>query len=229
MTTFELGQARAVLFDLDGTLVDTAPDMARVLADMLASRGIAAPPYETMRSYVSNGSLGLVQLGFPDLDARRQRDLQDEYLQRYEAEVCRDSSVFPGLLDLLERLERAGCEWGIVTNKPQRMTRPLLEQLGLAERSACAVSGDTLMRRKPHPEPLLYACRVADMVPKTTIYVGDAERDIVAGRAAGMPTIAASYGYITADDDARRWQADAIAASTEELVTIIEKAVSLPT
>ena len=229
MTGLAAGQADAVLFDLDGTLVDTAPDMARVLVDMLEKRDLAAPPYETVRSFVSNGSLGLVQLGFPDRDEHAQRELQQEYLDLYAAEVCRDSGVFPHLSGLLERLDDAGHRWGIVTNKPERMTLPLLEHLGLAERTACAVSGDTLKQRKPHPAPLLHACRIAGLSPRTTLYVGDAERDIAAGRAAGMATVAAGYGYITADDDARRWQADALASSTQELVTIIEKAVSLPT
>ena len=228
MAEIFLGRHRSVLFDLDGTLVDTAPDMARVLADMLHAHGYPELPYDKTRSVVSNGSLGLIQLGFPDADSERQRSLQQEYLDRYEQEVCRDSAVFPGLLDLIGRLERQRRPWGIVTNKPARMTEPLLTDLGLAERTACAISGDTLPQRKPDPAPLLYACRLAGVEPDRALYIGDAERDIAAGRAAGMATIAAAYGYITDDDDPARWEADAIAADTDQLTELVARALNLP-
>lgn len=228
MTEAFCGQHQSVLFDLDGTLIDTAPDMARVLADMLRAHGYPELPYDKARSVVSNGSLGLIQLGFPDADSARQRNLQQEYLDRYEQEVCRDSMVFPGLLELIGRLEELKRPWGIVTNKPARMTDPLLAELGLSERTACAISGDTLPERKPDPTPLLYACELAGVEPSRALYVGDAERDIAAGRAAGMATIAAAYGYITDDDDPSRWNADAIAADTHQLTELVAKAVNLP-
>ncbi len=221
-------RAQAILFDLDGTLVDTAPDMVRVLADMLDAYGGRALPYSLARSSVSNGSLGLVRLGFPDADERRQRELQQEYLERYEQEVCRDSVVFAGLPELLDTLDRHRRPWGVVTNKPERMTMRLLEALGLLERAACAISGDTRPERTPHPAPLLLASKRTGVAPVRTVYVGDARRDIDAGRAAGMLTIAAAYGYITADDSPERWQADDVAADPQELTTILLKAVNLP-
>ena len=218
---------RAVLFDLDGTLVDTAPDMVEVLFRMMDSHARPRLRYELVRSHVSNGSLGLVRLGFPDADAERLRRLQHEYLDRYEERLCEASSLFPGLAGLLDELDRHGRPWGVVTNKPRRMTEPLLEQLGLRSRMACAISGDTLPQRKPHPAPLLLAAEEARIEPASVVYVGDAARDIEAGRAAGMRTIAAAYGYITADDDAARWQADAVASDTAELAQILRKAVNL--
>lgn len=221
------GKMRAVLFDLDGTLVDTAPDMVRVLWDMQDARDTPRHSYPLVRSTVSNGSLGLVRLGFPQTSEEELRRLQAEYLERYAAEVYRDSELFPGLTDLLGRLETADRPWGIVTNKPERMTRALLEGMQLHERAACVVSGDTLPQRKPDPAPLLLGCEQAGVDPAETLYVGDALRDIAAGRAAGMLTIAAAYGYITADDSPERWQADFIAEDTGELTTIVEKAVNL--
>ena len=218
----------AVLFDLDGTLIDTAPDMVRVLAEMLDAHAADALPYPLVRSTVSNGSLGLVRLGFPQASEDRLRELQLEYLERYEQEVCRDSVLFPDLAEFLERLDRHSRPWGIVTNKPERMTDPLLQALRLSERAVCTVSGDTLPQRKPDPAPLLFACKLAGVRPQDSVYVGDALRDIAAGRAAGMFTVAAAYGYITNDDSPERWQADSIAADTRELTTILEKAVNLP-
>lgn len=221
------GDCQAVLFDLDGTLIDTAPDMVRILRDMLDAYDGPSLSYAHARSVVSNGSLGLVRLGFPKANDALLKELQQEYLDRYEANICRDSMLFPGLAELLSALEQARYPWGIVTNKPERMTMPLLASLGLERRSACTVSGDTLPQRKPDPEPLWHACRLANLDPSRTLYVGDAERDIAAGRAAGMPTLAAAYGYITEDDDPAAWDADGIASDTQELRTLVAKAVNL--
>ena len=222
------GGLRAILFDLDGTLIDTAPDMVRVLADMLDAHGGETLPYDLVRSTVSNGSLGLVRLAFPDADAAREKALQLEFLERYEREVCRDSVLFPGLAALLDRLDENRLPWGVVTNKPARMTEPLLDTLGLLDRAASVVSGDTLPERKPDPAPLLLASRQTRIAPDKTAYVGDALRDIDAGRAAGMTTIAAGYGYVTFDDNPERWKADVIAGDPRELTTILLKAVNLP-
>lgn len=220
---------RAVLFDLDGTLIDTAPDMVRVLWEMLDHHGEPKLPYELVRSTVSNGSLGLVRLGFDGADDERLRALQNEYLERYERDIYRDSRVFPELPALLDEMDRQQLAWGVVTNKPARMTRPLLEALGLLDRAACVVSGDTLPQRKPDPAPLLLASRETGIEPADCVYVGDASRDIEAGRAAGMRTVAAAYGYIVADDDPASWKADQIAEDTRALVNILRKAVNLPT
>ena len=218
---------RAVLFDLDGTLIDTAPDMVRILQDMLAAHGQSDLPYEVVRSVVSNGSMGLVRLAFPDATEARLLDLQAEYLERYGADVCRDSRLFPGLEMLLDALESHDRLWGVVTNKPERMTTPLMSTLGLLERAACVVCGDTLPQRKPDPAPLLYAGKQAGVEPQETVYVGDALRDIQAGRAAGMLTVGVQYGYIVAGDSAHDWSADHVAADTGELTTIVKKAVNL--
>ena len=217
----------AVLFDLDGTLVDTALDMVGVLFDMLDSHGGDKPPYELARASVSNGSLALIRLAFPGAEERSQLELQQEYLDRYEKTVCKDSVLFPGMPELIDIFDRNGLPWGIVTNKPGRLTRPLLEQLNILERAACAISGDTLPERKPHPAPLLLASRQIGIEPEQTIYVGDAQRDIEAGRRAGMSTIGVTYGYITAEDDPDLWGADEMAADTKELTKILLKAVNV--
>lgn len=219
----------AVLFDLDGTLIDTAPDMVAVLAELQKDNGFEPLPYATARANVSNGAMGLIRLAFSMLDDAERNRLHKDYLERYEAAVCIGSTVFPGLSALLDRLDEHARPWGVVTNKPQRMTEPLLEKLGLSGRVACTVSGDTLPERKPHPAPMLHACKMAGVSPGRTIYVGDAARDIEAGRAAGMRTIAAAYGYIRPDDDPYAWQADQIAADTGELTRMIVKALDLET
>jgi phosphoglycolate phosphatase len=221
------GPAEAILFDLDGTLVDTAPDMVAVLTQLQKDNGREPLPYELARSFVSNGAMGLVRLAFPDVgDAERER-LHRDYLERYGAAVCVGSTLFPGLAELLDRLDAHGTPWGVVTNKPARMTEPLLAALGLDGRIACTVSGDTLPQRKPDPAPLLLACRMAGVTPEKAIYVGDALRDIEAGRAAGMRTVAAAYGYITQEDDPARWGADDVAATTEELIRLVHEALAL--
>lgn len=218
---------QAVLFDLDGTLVDTAPDMVRVLAEMIAEHGATPLPYDTVRSWVSNGSLGLVRLGFPSADEATQSRLQAEYLERYASEVCRESRVFPALNGLLDAMDTAGRRWGIVTNKPTRMTEALLAGLDLTRRAACVVCGDTLPLRKPDPAPLLLGASQADVAPEDTLYVGDAQRDIEAGRNAGMTTVAAAYGYIVAGDSVDDWQADHVAEDPEALVELLTDAVGV--
>ena len=220
--TFEL-----VLFDLDGTLVDTAPDMVRALQEMQNDHGYDPVSYALGRSNVSNGAMGLLRIGFPDVDEEGRESLICEYIERYADRLCEDSTVFAGIEALLDSPDQAGCPWGVVTNKPEHLTNPLLEQLGLASRSVCAISGDTLAVRKPEPAPLLLGCDIAGVEPHRTIYVGDAARDIEAGLRAGAATIAASYGYITEDDDPREWGADMIALTADELSQIIRTAVTV--
>jgi len=219
----------SILFDLDGTLVDTAPDMVGVLEAMQISHGGTLVSHELARSNVSNGAIGLIRLAFPSSTGAEEKRLLQEYLDRYQQSVCEESRVFPGLDSLLDQLDAARLPWGVVTNKPQKLTEPLLAGLGLDARTACIISGDTIAERKPHPAPLLLASKKTRVAPDKTIYVGDAARDIEAGRAAGMTTVAAAYGYITSDDSANNWQADFIAADTQELVTILLKAVNLDT
>lgn len=227
MTDFGSRSFDAVLFDLDGTLIDTAPDMVAVLQTMQQDHDMAPVDYDLGRSNVSNGAIGLLKVGFPDRTIEFNSPLHLEYLERYEAQVCRDSVLFDGLDTLLDQLESAKRIWGIVTNKPERMTHPLLAALELDGRSAVIVCGDTLPTRKPDPAPMHHACSLAGVEAARTIYVGDALRDIEAGRAAGMGTIAAGYGYVTADDDPAAWDADLIAADVAELTQMVLKAVNL--
>ena len=227
MTELNGAEYNAVFFDLDGTLVDTAPDMVAILQRLQQERGVDPVSYEMGRSYVSNGAVGLLSLGFPGLEIEPGGDLHQQYLELYAEAICVESRVFDGLETLIDQLDEMGCPWGVVTNKPTQLTVALLAALGLADRSACMVSGDTLSVRKPDPAPILLACDIAGVDAETSIYIGDAERDIEAGQRAGMATIAAAYGYITADDDPREWDADVIAMTTEELTQIVLNAVNL--
>lgn len=227
MTEFYGAEYNAVFFDLDGTLVDTAPDMVAALQYLQQEHDVDPVSYDIARSNVSNGAIGLLSVGFPHLLVEFGDDLHHQYLERYAEMVCVDSTVFDGLHHMLDELDAADFPWGIVTNKPEQLTTPLLVALGIAERSVCIISGDTLPVRKPDPAPILLACDIAAVEPHTAIYVGDAERDIEAGRRAGTATIAAGYGYVTEDDDPREWDADVIAVSTDELAQIVLKAVNL--
>jgi len=226
MSVAQMATFDAVLFDLDGTLVDTAPDMVAVLDDLQKSEGQVPLPYATARGQVSNGAAGLIHLAFPDADDANHERLRLQYLERYQEAVCVHSTLFPGLANLLDILDAEQCPWGIVTNKPAKMTDPLLAGLGLSQRAACAISGDTIEHRKPHPAPLLLASERTGVAPERTVYVGDASRDIEAGRAAGMVTIAVEYGYIS-DDDPQTWDADHVAADTTELTKILLKGFNL--
>lgn len=221
------GEFGLVLFDLDGTLADTAPDMVATLQTMQADHGYEPIAYDLGRSNVSNGAMGLLRVGFPDIDEEGRQYLVAEYVERYAERICELTRVFAGVDALLEKLDDIGCPWGVVTNKPEHLTNPLLEQLGLADRSVCAIGGDTLSVRKPEPAPILLGCDIAGVDTHRSIYIGDASRDIEAGRRAGVATIAAAYGYITEDDDPREWGADIIAMDTQELAQIVVKAVNL--
>ena len=227
MTELYGAEYNAVLFDLDGTLIDTAPDMVAVLQLLQQEHGIEPAPYQLARSNVSDGAIGLLTLGFPEIEVEFGDDLHELYLERYSEMVCQKSRVFDGLHALLDQLDDAEIAWGIVTNKPESLVMPLLIELDLAERTSCIVSGDTLPVRKPDPAPLLLGCDLIGVDAETAIYIGDAERDIEAGRRAGMATIAAGYGYITEDDDPREWDANVIATTTEELTQIVLNAVNL--
>lgn len=218
-----------VLFDLDGTLVDTAPDMVATLQEMQADHGYEPIDYALGRSNVSNGAMGLLRVGFSNIEEEQRQAMIEEYVERYAERLCDLTRIFDGIDILLDRLDELGCLWGVVTNKPEHLTNPLLDALGLADRSVCAISGDTLPVRKPEPGPILLGCDIAGVDAYRSIYIGDAERDIEAGLRAGAATIAATYGYITEDDDPREWGADIIAVDTEELTQIVLKAVNLET
>ena len=204
-----MSPAAGVLFDLDGTLADTAPDLAAAVNALLVDEGRPALPFDDIRPWVSWGAPRLVRLAFgEDLPDERLQALRGRFLAFYEAGLCRHSRVFPLMEPVLDALERNGHPWGIVTNKPGWLTEPLVAALGLAERAATVISGDTLPFAKPHPLPLLHAAREMGVPPARCLYVGDAARDIEAGRAAGMRTVAVRWGYIPQDDDPRAWAAD---------------------
>ena len=191
---------QCVLFDLDGTLLDTAPDMGGALNELRAEHALPALDAATIRPRVSNGAAALVRLGFGEqLPEARFEQLRRRFLDLYAARLDHETRLFDGAAELLERLERERVPWGIVTNKPGWLTDPLLRSLGLDTRAASVVSGDTLATRKPDPEPLHHAARQIGVTNSRCVYVGDAERDMTAARAAGMRAVFASYGYV-ADD-----------------------------
>ncbi len=206
-----LASASTVLFDLDGTLLDTAPDLAAALNATLQLNGREPLPYERIRPVVSHGGKALIELGF-GLDPQHPdfKPLRKQLLDLYQANIAVETRLFPGMDEVLDSLEQRGIRWGIVTNKPGWLTDPLLDALQLSARAACVVSGDTLPERKPHPAPLLHACRLAGCSPAEALYVGDAERDIEAGRNAGMRTLVALFGYLMEHDQPARWGADAL-------------------
>ncbi len=188
---------QAVLFDLDGTFADTAPDLAAALNHTRATRGLAPLPLDIIRPQASHGSRGLLKLGFGiEPDTPDYSTLRDIFLDHYERNICVHTRLFPGMAGLLNELERRGIKWGIVTNKPHRYTVPLMQALGYAGRAACLVSGDTCAHAKPHPAPLLRACELAGADPARCLYLGDDLRDMQAASAAAMPGIIARYGYI---------------------------------
>lgn len=197
---------RTVLFDLDGTLIDTAPDMANALNLLLAEEGKPGLPYQNIRPVVSNGSVALVKLGFGDNPPELER-LKLRYLEIYQAHLCDESKLFDGMAELLQHIEDNNMNWGVVTNKPGWLTEPLMQLIGLSQRAATIVSGDTTLNRKPHPEPMFHACLRAGSQPAQCIYIGDAQRDIEAGNTAGMQTVVALYGYIGKEENISAWQA----------------------
>ena len=198
----------AVLFDLDGTLADTAPDLAAALNRVRGERGLDPLPYAALRQHASCGARGLVGAGFgigPDHDDFPV--LRDAFLAHYAAALCVLSTLFDEVAALVDAIEARGLAWGIVTNKATRFTRPLIEQLPPLPRAGTVVCGDTTPHAKPHPEPLLHAARELGVAAGRCLYVGDAERDVLAGNAAGMPAIVATYGYIEAHETPARWPA----------------------
>jgi len=214
---------RTVLFDLDGTLADTAPDLAYALNCVLQQQGRDALPFAQIRPVVSHGGAALISLGFGLGPGHNGYDaLRAELLRIYQENLTRHTNLFPGMAELLDTLEQRGMNWGVVTNKPAWLTDPLMDQLGLSTRAACIVSGDTTANRKPHPEPLLLACRQAGSMPQQCLYVGDAERDIEAGRRAGMHTAVALFGYLDEQDTPQRWGADTLIAHPLELLAWID-------
>ena len=186
---------RAVLFDLDGTLVDSAPDLGGALNRLRAEEGLQPLPLEELRWAVSKGGAGLVSLGMGTAEGERFEQLRDRFLKIYEQQLYRDSSLFDGVDELLDWLARQAIPWGVVTNKWERFTLPVMQQSGLMPRAGCLVCGDTLRHSKPHPAPVELACRLLGAEPAQTVMFGDDQRDIQAAQSAGARAVFASYGY----------------------------------
>ncbi|TDJ72480.1 MAG: HAD family hydrolase [Proteobacteria bacterium] len=213
-----MSSLRTVLFDLDGTLADTAPDMAQALNLLLKEKDYQPLPFDTIRPWVSHGGLALVRLGFGEERGDvKLENLRQRFLEIYAENLCRETRLFPGIPQLLAILSKNGFNWGVVTNKPGYLTEPLVAQLTIQPPPACIVSGDTTTNRKPHPEPMLLACNQAGSDPHECLYVGDAERDIHAGKQAGMKTLVALFGYITDSEDPETWGADGMIRAPMEV------------
>jgi 2-phosphoglycolate phosphatase len=198
-----------ILFDLDGTLVDTAPDFVQAVNQIRAEEGLTLLAAPIIRATVSQGIQGMVTVGFGLVKGEpRNEDIRHRVLKAYTNCSGRYATLFPGMLSLLDYLDETHIPWGIVTNKHSALSEPLIETLKLKARAACLVSGDTVAHPKPHPEPLLYACRQIGIAPEQCVYIGDAERDIQAGNRAGMTTIAVLFGYIEDENEVREWGAN---------------------
>jgi 2-phosphoglycolate phosphatase len=210
---------RAVLFDFDGTLADTAADLSRALNRLRAARGLADLPLEALRPHASSGARGLIGAGLGILPEHPEfKTLRDAFLRHYEAEICVDTRLFAGMEELLTNIEARGLRWGIVTNKSTRLTRVLVKALELEERAACVVCGDTTPHLKPNPASLLYAAQELALAPADCVYLGDDLRDVQAARAAGMRSVAVEWGY---GEDLAAWQADMLIAKPADLLARI--------
>ena len=212
-----------VLFDLDGTIADTARDLLAALQRLCSEESAEPPGYEQFRRVVSQGSAAMLNLSFEGALGEPAFDnLRDRLLAHYHDDIATHTQLFEGMNEVLARLDGEAIKWGIITNKPGWLTNPLLEKLKLNKRPVCVISGDTLARRKPHPDQLLRACELTGVPPGDGIYVGDARGDIVAGHRAGMRTVAALFGYIPAGEDPHTWGADITISTPLELLNWIE-------
>ena len=213
----------AVLFDLDGTFADTAPDLGAALNHVLTLHNLPLIPVKKSRLQASHGTIGLLGLGF-DIkpDDPRFNELREEFLVHYSTHICDHTTLFAGMGELISAIEQRGLPWGIVTNKPDRFTLPLMEALGYAHRAGCMVSGDTCSQSKPHPMPMLYAAKLLDVIPEQCLYLGDDKRDMDAANAANMRGIIAEYGYIDPLASLEAWQAAGRVQAPLELLRYIE-------
>jgi phosphoglycolate phosphatase len=218
-------EIHALLFDLDGTFADTAPDLAYALNETLTAFGNEILPYHSIRPVVSHGGVALIKLGFnmqPEDDGFEER--RQHLLNIYKENICKHTVLFDGIAELIECAERQSSPWGIVTNKPSWLTDPLMAAMQLTNRAACIVSGDTCEYNKPHPQPMLHAAELIKTRPEHCLYLGDARRDIEAGAAAGMVTAAATYGYIEAHDPPEQWSADMLIKHPAQLQPLLQSA-----
>ncbi|TXI20688.1 MAG: HAD family hydrolase [Nitrosomonas sp.] len=213
---------KAVLFDFDGTLADTAPDLGHALNQQRRTRGLPELPIAQIRPQASAGSRGLLGLGFNIKPGDEDYEsMRDEFLNLYTQRLCHDTCLFPGVNELLDQLEKRNIPWGIVTNKPARFAHPLIQILGLAHRLACVICGDEITNTKPHPEPLLTASVKMAISPSHCIYLGDDIRDVQASLAAGMQPIVARYGYLGSEQPPETWGASYLIDHPEELLAYL--------
>jgi N-acetyl-D-muramate 6-phosphate phosphatase len=209
-------RSKAVLFDFDGTLADTATDLARALNRVRAGRGLPELPFAQLRGHASAGARGLLEAGMGILpDHADYSPAREAFLAHYENGICIDTRLFPGMLELLSVIEARRMRWGIVTNKSTRLTQIIVRELGLNERAACVVCGDTTPHLKPHPAPLLHAAQALALEPRECVYLGDDLRDIQAARSAGMRAVAVEWGY---GAGLHSWNADAVIARPGDLI-----------
>jgi len=210
---------QTVLFDLDGTLLDTAADLANALNAVLRLNKQPALPFEQIRPVVSHGGQALIELGFKLCpDHPEFAPLKNQLLDYYQSHIADRTTLFPGMSEVLDTIEQRGMNWGVVTNKPAWLTEPLMDALDLTRRASTIVSGDTVDERKPHPAPLLYACKIVGSKPDACLYIGDAERDITAGHKAGMFTLVAVFGYLMAEDEPENWGATALIQQPSDIL-----------
>ncbi|WP_223669311.1 HAD family hydrolase [Kangiella shandongensis] len=208
---------KGVFFDLDGTLLDTAPDMALALNIQREHHDLEPIPYSEIRPHVSHGALAMLKIGFGiDINSTNYQAMREQYLQLYAENLAVNTALFEGLAEFLLELEASAIKWGVVTNKPEFLTKPLLNNLQLDHRCSSIISGDTVSPTKPNPQPLFAACKESELLPAQCLYIGDADRDIMAGRAAGMKTVAADWGYILPEDSVHTWGADKVISSPQE-------------
>ncbi|HEX8589486.1 N-acetylmuramic acid 6-phosphate phosphatase MupP [Pseudomonas sp.] len=217
---------RAVLFDMDGTLLDTAPDFIAICQAMLAERGLPRVDDKLIRDEISGGARAMVSAAFAmSPEAAEFEALRLEFLARYQTDCAVHSKLFDGMAELLADIEKAKLIWGVVTNKPVRFAQPIMEQLGLSERSAVLICPDHVSKSKPDPEPLLLACKMLDLDPASVLFVGDDLRDIESGRDAGTKTAAVRYGYIHPHDNPDHWGADVVVNHPLELRRVLDDAL----
>ena len=215
----------AVLFDLDGTLIDSAPDLAGVANEMRLARGLMAMPYGALRPFAGSGARGMLAAALQTLPGQSAFDaLRDEFHRRYEQRMLQETALFDAIVPVLDALERRGLPWGIVTNKALRFAEPMARALGLLPRAAALVGGDSTPHLKPHPQPLLEAARRLGLPPQECVYVGDDPRDMRASRAAAMGALAAAGGYLGTDTPIHDWGADRVLAAPHELLTLLDMA-----
>ncbi|MGZ8135728.1 MAG: HAD family hydrolase [Methylococcaceae bacterium] len=222
-TDFKLS---CVLFDLDGTLVDTAPDLLSCLNEALKIHGFPVANPTMVKPFISFGAAAMIKASLGDtVNDEAQAEILETLLNFYQNNIAEHSLFFSGILDTLDIIEAQGLKWGVVTNKRERFTQPLMDALNLTNRAACIISGDTTAHPKPHVEPMLAACKQANVNPQECVYIGDASHDIIAGKNAQMKTLAALYGYLKPGDAPETWGADALIESPEQLSAWIASAL----